>query len=152
MRVWGGMRRAACAALVVAGSFAVAPLALAGFPSPPPQCGGYNAILDYYATLSDFTGTGLSIGDCTQLCKKAASKCKDAIGKASSCAKKAISDQAGFDRKESCKPLTGQEEKDCKTFFNDQEDAARQIYQDAAPVAKDQCEAIRTACISDCED
>jgi hypothetical protein len=126
------------------------PASAGGFPAPPPQCGGYQNIINYYAG-QNFTGAA-SIKECDQLCKKSASECKDNVAKATKCSKKAVSDAAGTERKLDCGGLTGAEKKSCKQGINDEEDASRQVYKDAGSAAKDDCIAIRDACISTCED
>jgi len=137
---------------LLAFAIAASPAVAGEYPSAPPQCGDYSDILAYWAGQSDYTGTGLSVKECSQLCKKSASECKSDIGQANKCSKKAASDSIGLEKKYYCKPLEGSEKKDCKSYYNDLESSVRQQYKDAAPSAKQQCEAIRDACISDCED
>lgn len=140
---------------IVAGVVCSVGLALsasAGEYSAQPQCGDLNDIVTYYGNLSDFTGYGLTVKKCSQLCKKAASECKDYVGKANACSKKSVSDATGIGKKTTCSTLSGSEKKSCQQSYNQLEKDGRQSYKSQAQNAKQQCMSIRDACISDCED
>ena len=126
--------------------------AVAGLVTPPPQCGGYQAILDYFELVTVFSGGGLSVSTCKQLCKKTGGECKSNIASADSCSRKAMSKARGRDIAYVCKPLEGQEEEDCKASYSSYYDGYGQQYKGDAQLAKQQCDAIRDACLSDCED
>ena len=127
------------------------PVLAGGYPTPPPQCAGYQSIIDYYAGQS-YTGFGLTVKECSQLCKKSASECKSNVAKAKTCSKKAVSDAIGTEIKTDCSTLSGSEKKSCKQELRSDEDAGRSIYQNAGDIAKENCMQIRDNCISNCED
>ena len=128
-----------------------APASAGDWPDAHRQCGSYENILEYFASVTVFTGTGLSAKECSQLCKRTGGECRDAISQATKCTKKALGKDEARDVAYVCKPQDGQAEKDCKNDYGSYTDGYRQQYDAAAPIAKGVCDSIRDACIADCE-
>ena len=148
MRGSGGFLGFAAALILV-----LATPAWAGdFPIRPAQCGGYEDILSYFDSASVFTGSGLTVKQCSQLCKQAASACKGNITQASKCSKKAVATAVSLSIGYLCTAKEGQEKKDCKLDYTSYYTSERDAHDLSALGARAQCDAIRDACILECED